>query len=180
MSGMKKEFRWFSIMDYDKEGEYLSERHREGWKFYNVTFPGIYTFERCEPEDVIYQLDYNKEGKKNQDEYVQMFKDCGWEYVMDFNGYSYFRKPVSQMQQKEEIFCDDMSRLDLLNRIFVSRVIPMIAIFFVSLVNIFISAVRQREYGLMAISIALMVLYITVFLQTTVKYISFRRKVNRT
>ena len=180
MSGMKKEFRWFSIMDYDKEGEYLSERHREGWKFYTVTFPGIYTFERCEPEEVVYQLDYNKEGKKNQDEYVQMFKDCGWEYVMDFNGYSYFRKPVSQMQQKEEIFCDDMSRLDLLNRIFVSRVIPMIAIFFFSLVNIFISAVRQREYGLMMISIALMVLYITVFLQTTVKYISFRRKVNRT
>lgn len=50
MSEMKKEVRFFSIMDYEKEATYLSERHREGWRFYNVTFPGIYTFEKCEPE----------------------------------------------------------------------------------------------------------------------------------
>jgi len=33
---------------------------------------------------VIYQLDYNPDGKKNQEEYVQMFEDCGWEYLKDF------------------------------------------------------------------------------------------------
>lgn len=40
-----------------------------------------YTFESCPPEDVIYQLDYNKEGLDHKDEYIQMFQDCGWEYV---------------------------------------------------------------------------------------------------
>lgn len=29
---------------------------------------------------------------------------AGWEYLMNFNGYCYFRKPMTRMQQKEEIF----------------------------------------------------------------------------
>ena len=66
MKELKKEFRWFNIMEYEKEENYLSKRHQEGWKFKRVTFPGVYTFERCEPEKVIYQLDYNKEGIKHQ------------------------------------------------------------------------------------------------------------------
>ena len=80
------------IMDYKKEETYLSKRHQKGWKFKKVTFPGIYTFEKCEPENVIYQLDYNKDGVKHQSEYVRMFEDCGWEYLTEFDGYNYFRK----------------------------------------------------------------------------------------
>ena len=107
MKELKKEFRWFNIMEYEKEENYLSKRHQEGWKFKRVTFPGVYTFERCEPEKVIYQLDYNKEGIKHQMEYVRMFEDCGWEYLTEFDGYNYFRKPADKMQQEEEIFCDE-------------------------------------------------------------------------
>ena len=84
MKDVKKEFRWFSITEYEKEAEYLRRRHKEGWKFKNVTYPGIYIFEKCEPQDVIYQLDYNPDGIKNQGEYVQMFEDCGWEYLKEF------------------------------------------------------------------------------------------------
>ena len=57
MNDKKKEVRWFSIMDYEKEADYLSKRHQEGWV-----------------------------------------------YLMDFNGYCYFRKTMAMMQQKEEIF----------------------------------------------------------------------------
>ena len=52
MKELKKEFRWFNIMEYEKEENYLSKRHQEGWKFKRVTFPGVYTFERCESEKV--------------------------------------------------------------------------------------------------------------------------------
>lgn len=128
MKKVKKEFRWFNIMEYEKEEKYLSKRHQEGWKFKRVTFPGIYTFERCEPEKVIYQLDYNKEGIKHQMEYVRMFEDCGWEYLTEFAGYNYFRKPADRMLQDEEIFCDDISRLDMVKRIFWGRVVPLIVI----------------------------------------------------
>ena len=90
----KKEFRWFNIFQYENEQEYLRTMHRAGWKFIKVTGLGTYHFEECTPEDVVYQLDYNQEGLAHKTEYVQMFSDCGWEYIQDYAGYSYFRKPI--------------------------------------------------------------------------------------
>ena len=43
----KKEFRFFTIFQYEQEQEYLSRRHQEGWKFVKVTGLGTYHFERC-------------------------------------------------------------------------------------------------------------------------------------
>lgn len=128
MKDKKLEPRIFTIADWEKEEQYLRKRHREGWKFVKVNLPGFYHFEKCPPEDVVYQLDYNEEGLRHKDEYVQMFKDCGWEYIQDFGGYSYFRKPVSQMQGEEEIFCDDESRLDMMRRVFAGRYLPILII----------------------------------------------------
>ena len=62
----KQEFKYFTITEYDREQEYLSQMHREGWKFTSVTGIGQYHFEQCEPEEVVYQLDYNIEGNINQ------------------------------------------------------------------------------------------------------------------
>lgn len=177
MSDMKKELRWFTIMDYEKEAQYLSRMHQEGWKFKRVTMPGIYTFEKCEPEKVVYQLDYNQEGQKNQMEYVKMFEDCGWEYVLDFAGYSYFRKPEAKMVQEEEIFCDDESRLDLMNRIFRGRVVPLILIFCCLMINGYNSMEGHYIHGIGIVFGVLMILYLGIFLQFAVKYISFRRKI---
>lgn len=125
----KTEIRFFSVPEWRKEQDYLRERHQNGWKFVKVNFPGIYHFEKCEPEDVIYQLDYNQEGIAHKMEYIQMFDDCGWEYLQDLAGYSYFRKPVSQMDGEEEIFCDDSSRLDMMTRVLRGRMLPLIVIF---------------------------------------------------
>ena len=177
MSEIKKEMRWFSIMDYEKEGKYLSKRHLEGWKFKNVTFPGIYTFEKCKSESMVYQLDYNPEGLKNQSEYVRMFEDCGWEYVKDFGGYCYFRKSADMMQQKEEIFCDDISHLDMMNRIFIGRVIPLIVILCGLIWQLYISATDHSERGWLPVFIVLVIIYIITFLQFAVKYFAFRKKV---
>ena len=177
MKKLKKEIRWFSIMEYEKEENYLSKRHLEGWKFKSVTFPGLYTFERCEPEKIIYQLDYNKEGIKHQSEYVRMFEDCGWEYLTEFDGYNYFRKPADKMQQKEEIFCDDISRLDMMNRIFRGRVIPLIVILCGLIVQLYMSATDHSERGWLPVFIVLVIIYIITFLQFAIKYFAFRKKV---
>lgn len=58
----KKTLRFFTIADWEKEENYLRKMHQEGWKLKKGGI--IYNFERCEPEDVIYQLDYNQEGAK--------------------------------------------------------------------------------------------------------------------
>ena len=174
MKELKKEFRWFNIMEYEKEENYLSKRHQEGWKFKRVTFPGVYTFERCEPEMVIYQLDYNKEGIKHQMEYVRMFEDCGWEYLTEFDGYNYFRKPADQMVKEENIFCDDQSRLELMSRIFQGRMIPLIGIFAILLYNLY----RNISDPAWTIIFGVLTgLYIVVFLQFAIKYISYRNRI---
>ena len=80
----KKVFKFFTIFEHEKEEDYLREMHRSGWKFVRVTGLGIYHFEACPPEDVIYRLDYNPEGLNHKEEYVQMFHDCGWEYIQEF------------------------------------------------------------------------------------------------
>ena len=67
----KKVFKYFTIFSYDKEQDYLRDMHKSGWKFLKVSGLGIYHFEKCEPEDVVYQLDYNQEGLANKEEYIQ-------------------------------------------------------------------------------------------------------------
>ena len=72
MSNKKTTLKLFTIAQYQQEEEYLSSMHENGWKLSKITFPGIYHFEKCEPEDVVYQLDYNEEGMKNKEEYLQI------------------------------------------------------------------------------------------------------------
>ena len=117
----KKEFKYFSIFDHEKEQEYLSKMHSEGWRLVRVTGLGMFHFEECTPENVVYQLDYNKEGLSHKTEYIQMFRDCGWEHIQDFADFSYFRKPASEMNGTESIFCDDESRYAMLERIYKGR-----------------------------------------------------------
>lgn len=129
MAHTKTEFKWFTIFQHEAEEEYLRYMHFSGWKLTGISFPGFYHFEECAPEDMVYQLDYNQNGTAHKREYVQIFADCGWEYMFDFVGYSYFRKPVSQMEGTEEIFCDDESRLEMMKRVFRGRVLFVIILF---------------------------------------------------
>ena len=129
MKDHKIKFRYFTIVEWEKEQNFLRQEGLKGWRFTKATLLGIYHFEKCEPEDVVYQLDYNPDGIAHKEQYVQMFKDCGWEYIQDYFGYSYFRKPASEMTGDEEIFCDDESRLEMVKRIFFTRMIPLIAVF---------------------------------------------------
>ena len=102
MSETKKELRWFSIMDYEKEARYLSRMHQKGWKFKRVTMPGIYTFGKCEPEKVIYQLDYNQEGMKT-DEYVKMFEDWVAGEYSEFAGQLFQKTGSTDVQGRRDI-----------------------------------------------------------------------------
>mgnify|MGYP000198857379 FL=1 len=94
---------------------------------------------------MVYQLDYNSEGLLHKSEYVQMFQDCGWEYVLDYVGYSYFRKPASAMQGEEAIFCDDDSRLEMMKRIFRGRLVPLLIAFCCLIIPQLIIQMQQED-----------------------------------
>ena len=128
MSERKTVFKWFDITMHEEEQDYLRSMHQQGWKLESIRW-AFYTFVRCEPEDVVYQLDYNQ-SVENKTDYLQMFFDCGWEYIQDMMGYSYFRKRAADMGENETgIFCDHESRMAMWDRVFKGRVRVLIIMF---------------------------------------------------
>jgi hypothetical protein len=170
-------FKFFTIVDYDKEQEYLREMHKSGWKLVSVSGFCMYHFEKCEPEDVIYQLDYNKDGLKNKDEYVKMFNDCGWEYLQDYVGYSYFRRPASATGGSDQIFCDRESRLEMMRRVFSGRVIPLVILFTVILLPMFVlNIVYFYNYWSACTLGIIIVIYLYLFISFAVKYSRYKNE----
>lgn len=180
----KTTFKYFDIVEYEKEAVYLSKMHASGWKFTGVTFPGFYHFEACEPAEYVYQLDYNQEGRKNEAEYHQMFADCGWEYLTDFVDYSYFRKPASEMTESEEgIFCDDDSRLEMMKRIFKGRLIPLVIIFCLiiipNLLRAFIAPSISYDTSVGIVFCVLFVLYLAIFAKFAYGYYKVKEQLSK-
>ena len=100
-------YRIFTIADYEREALYFREMHAKGWKLREVSYSILlfavkYTFEKCQPEQVSYQLDFYPMEKSERASYLQLFKDCGWEHITDFNSFSYFRKAHSEVESAAE------------------------------------------------------------------------------
>ncbi|MBR1692837.1 MAG: DUF2812 domain-containing protein [Lachnospiraceae bacterium] len=182
---MKKQVRWFDITQYQKEEEYLRSMHKKGYKFVKVTGIGMYHFEACKPEDVVYQLDYNQDGIEHKQEYIQMFEDCGWRYLQDYAGYSYFCKPVSEMKGEESIFCDVDSRMEMLRRVFRGRVLPLICLFLCCVIPqiLFRLDAARRGHGLerfsFGIVFAVFVVYLLVFIRFAFGFAKLKKQWGR-
>lgn len=121
--------RVFTIADYEEEEAWLRKQHREGWKLMKMIPPCFYTFEACEPADVIYRLDYR--NSRQTEEYMQLLKDFGWEYFAQCVGWLYFRKPADAVESEQdgELFSDNASRAELVNHVVKTRLIPLAIIF---------------------------------------------------
>lgn len=131
-------FRIFTIADYEEEEQWLREKAKSGLRFVKMTLPGFYTFEETTPEDVVYRLDY--QNKVADDDCQQLYADFGWEYAGKCIGWNYFRKPASEMNSEEdsEIFSDNASKLEMLQKIIMTRMLPLMVIFLCCIVpNLF-------------------------------------------
>ena len=129
-------YRIFTIADYEREALYFREMHAKGWKLRKVSYSILlfavkYTFEKCHPEQVSYQLDFYPMEKSERASYLQLFKDCGWEHITDFNGFSYFRKAHSEIESDAEfeIYNDVAGKLGMVKRILIMRMLPILLLF---------------------------------------------------
>ena len=129
-------YRIFTIADYEREALYFREMHAKGWKLRKVSYSILlfavkYTFEKCHPEQVSYQLDFYPMEKSERASYLQLFKDCGWEHITDFNGFSYFRKLHSGIESDTEfeIYNDAAGKLAMVKRILTMRMLPILLLF---------------------------------------------------
>ena len=136
MMEKKVVYRIATIADYDREALYLRKMHAEGWKLKEVSYSNLvvavkYTFEKCQPEQVSYQLDFYPMKKSERASYLQLFKDCGWEHITNFNGFSYFRKVHSEIESDAEfeIYNDAAGKLAMVKRILTRRMFPILLLF---------------------------------------------------
>lgn len=110
-----------------------------------------------------------KKTQEDQEDYIQMFADCGWEYIQDLNGFSYFRKPKQAMNGEEEIFCDEQSKQDMIKRVYQGRVIPLIIVFI-----FFLLIIRSAPAG--PVTWTSLVVVSVIYIHIIFKFIIYYRK----
>ena len=152
MMDKKIVYRIATIADYDREALYLRKMHAEGWRLKEVTHSNLvvavkYTFEKCQPEQMSYQLDFYPMKKSERASYLQLFKDCGWEHITNFNGFSYFRKAHSEIESDAEfeIYNDATGKLAMVKRILTMRMLPIL-LFFSALLPVFSKFLGRGSY----------------------------------
>ena len=174
-------YRIFTIADYEREALYFREMHAKGWKLRKVSYSILlfavkYTFEKCQPEQVSYQLDFYPMKKSERASYLQLFKDCGWEHITDFNSFSYFRKAHSEIESDAEfeIYNDAAGRLAMVKRILTMRMLPILLLFsaLLPVFSKFVSGVSSFSWALFLIFIIDGVLLIVFAIQ--ISYIFWR------
>ena len=141
--------RFFTIADYEEEEIWLRRQHQSGLKLMKMTPPCFYVFDECQPEDVIYRLDY-KNSEQTQ-EYMQMLRDFGWEYIGQCMGWLYFRKPAdaAESEQDGELFSDNESRVDMVIHVVKTRLIPLAIIFLCCVIPGFTRAMSGKYTGVL-------------------------------
>lgn len=143
----KREIRFFTIADYEEEEIWLADQHRNGWKLIGMTVPCFYYFESCEPQDVIYRLDF--QNNEQNEEYMRMLNDFGWEYVARCMGWLYFRKPAAQIDSIEEgeLLSDNASKVEMIAKIIKTRMLPIFVLFFASVLPNFLRVLDGEFLG---------------------------------
>lgn len=175
---MSKMFiRFFTIADFEEEEIWLREQHKKGLKLEKMIIPCFYFFEECEPEDVVYRLDFK--NSEADPEYTQMFSDYGWEYAGKCVGWIYFRKPASEMETEteEEIFSDSESKVSMLEKVIMRRMLPILIIFLCCcLPNLLRAVYDDRSVGNAVFFMVMTVLYVYIISHCSFKLLKLKKK----
>ena len=107
----KVQFRIFTIVDLDKKEEYLHEMHLKGWRYRTSRF-GLFYFDQCQPDDVIYCI-YDSRFLKKYKHELQDFRDRGWELI-GAGSCSIFRKSASEILSEDQVYMSNNLRWEVM------------------------------------------------------------------
>ena len=97
----KVQFKIFTILDENKKEEYLHEMHLKGWRYKTSRF-GLFYFDQCQPDDVIYCI-YDSRFLKKYKHELQDFRNRGWELI-ETGSCSILRKPASDTLPEDQVY----------------------------------------------------------------------------
>lgn len=78
-------------LDKDQETDWLNKMAEEGWAMKKF-FAGFYTFEKCEPGQYTYQVDFGERFCSVTDDYKEFMEDTGAEIVQSWGFWVILRK----------------------------------------------------------------------------------------
>ena len=155
--------------------------HAEGWKLRKVSYSILlfavkYTFEKCHSEQVSYQLDFYPMEKSERTSYLQLFKDCGWEHITDFNSFSYFRKAHSEIESNAEfeIYNDAAGKLAMVNRILRLRLVPVLLLLAIHIPFLLKLLNRSNTFDLWKFLAVGLDIFLSLILLLIVSYIGWK------
>jgi len=108
-------YKWFWAWQDDKEEAWLTQMSQEGLHLASLGFPGFYFFTAGEPTNYVYRLDFVTDSKDYQN-YLQLFKDAGWEHMGHMGGWQYFRTLAGE-GELPEIYSDTDSKIQKYRRL---------------------------------------------------------------
>ena len=174
-------YRIFTIADYEREALYFREMHAKGWKLRKVSYSILlfavkYTFEKCHPEQVSYQLDFYPMENSERTSYLQLFKDCGWEHITDFNSFFYFRKAYSEIESNAEfeIYNDAAGKLAMVNRILRLRLVPVLLLLAIHIPFLLKLLNRSNTFDLWKFLAVGLDIFLSLILLLIVSYIGWK------
>ena len=107
----KAQFRIFTIVDLDKEEEYLHEMHLKGWRYRTSRF-GLFYFDQCQPDDVIYRI-YDSRFLKKYKHELQDFRNRDWELI-EAGSCSILRKSSSDLLPEDQVYMSKTLRWEVM------------------------------------------------------------------
>ncbi|MBQ8568437.1 MAG: DUF2812 domain-containing protein [Oscillospiraceae bacterium] len=132
MNKKHTEIQTFYISEFEQEQAWLEHMHKNGWRFLHTT--GFkYYFEECPKEEYIYQLDFNMDGR-SEEEYIRLYEDFGWEFIYRFRKWYYFRKKKTAEDTDLSIFSDRDSKIEMCRKIIshhIKLLLAVLLIFFI-------------------------------------------------
>lgn len=93
MKANKMAINWF--IDFDKEEKWINDMAKSGWALWH-TNGVIYRFKKCEPNEFIYQIDFDEQTSKDGvDDYVAFRSSCGDQFVHQWKQKIYWKRETT-------------------------------------------------------------------------------------
>jgi hypothetical protein len=110
-----RKHKWFWAWQDDREEAWLRQMSQEGLHLASLGFACFYYFTVGEPANYVYRLDFVTDSKDYQN-YLQLFKDAGWEHLGCMGGWQYFRT-LAETGELPEIYSDLDSKIQKYRRL---------------------------------------------------------------
>ena len=127
---MVRKHKWFWAWQDEKEEAWLREMSQKGLHLASLGFAGFYYFTAGEPANYVYRLDFVTASKDYQN-YLQLFKDAGWEHRGHMGGWQYFRT-LAGGGELPEIYSDPDSKIQKYYRVlaYLTIFLPIMIVIF--------------------------------------------------